>query len=90
MQFTIFNLIQKEEEEIKYYLFYGILILYKYIILKKIRAPDSAKIKSKMLYTSSKADLRKKLVGVATEIQATDASEIDFDYVLEKASKDVK
>jgi cofilin len=59
-------------------------------ILFILWAPDSAKIKSKMLYTSSKADLRKKLVGVATEIQATDASEIDFDYVLEKASKDVK
>jgi cofilin len=43
-----------------------------------------------MLYTSSKADLRKKLVGVATELQATDASEIDYDSILEKASRDVR
>jgi len=51
-------------------------------------APDGSKIKPKMLYTSSKADLRKKLVGIATEVQATDASEIDHAYVLEKVSKD--
>jgi len=48
-------------------------------------APDSAKIKSKMLFTSSKADLKKKLVGIATEVQATDASEIDYASVLDKA-----
>jgi len=48
-------------------------------------APDSAKIKSKMLFTSSKADLKKKLVGIATEVQATDASEIDYNSVLDKA-----
>jgi len=47
-------------------------------------APDSAKIKPKMLYTSSKDALRKKLVGIATEVQATDRSEIDRDAVLEK------
>jgi cofilin len=43
-----------------------------------------------MLYTSSKADLRKKLVGIATEIQATDASEIDYEAVLEKASRETR
>ena len=53
-------------------------------------APDSSKIKPKMLYTSSKADLRKKLVGIATEIQATDASEIDYEAVLEKASRETR
>eukprot|EP01097_Dermamoeba_algensis_P010080 TRINITY_DN7291_c0_g1_i1.p2 TRINITY_DN7291_c0_g1~~TRINITY_DN7291_c0_g1_i1.p2 ORF type:complete len:139 (-),score=35.06 TRINITY_DN7291_c0_g1_i1:103-519(-) len=50
-------------------------------------APDSAKIKPKMLYTSSKADLRKKLVGIATEVQATDRAEIDHDAVLEKVNR---
>ncbi|PRP76932.1 hypothetical protein PROFUN_06210 [Planoprotostelium fungivorum] len=53
-------------------------------------APDGSKIKPKMLYTSSKADLRKKLVGIATEVQATDASEIDHASVLEKVSKDAR
>jgi cofilin len=51
-------------------------------------APETAKIKSKMLYTSSKAELKKKLVGIATEVQATDASEIDEAAVLEKVKKE--
>lgn len=50
-------------------------------------SPDSSKIKSKMLYASSKDALRKKLVGVSTEIQATDLSEIAYDVVLDKVSK---
>jgi PHP family Zn ribbon phosphoesterase len=49
-----------------------------------IRAPDTAKVKQKMLYASSKDAIRKKLVGVGTEVQATDASEISFEAVLEK------
>jgi len=56
-------------------------------ILFVLWAPDTSKIKGKMLYTSSKADLRKKLVGISTEIQATDLSEIDYDSVLDKASR---
>jgi len=50
-------------------------------------APDSAKIKEKMLYTSSKDAVRKKLVGVGTEIQATDLGEIDREVVLEKVKR---
>ena len=51
------------------------------------RAPDTAKVKSKMIYASSKGDLRKKLVGIGTEIQATDSSEIDFATVLDKVTR---
>lgn len=47
-------------------------------------APDNSKIKQKMLYASSKDALRKKLVGVATEIQATDFSEVSYETVLDK------
>jgi cofilin len=43
-----------------------------------------------MLYTSSKADMKKKLVGIGTEIQATDMSEIDYQTVLEKAIKEAR
>merc|ERR1711862_143693 len=46
--------------------------------------PDTAKIKSKMIYTSSKDAIRKKLVGIGTEIQATDKAEIAYEAVLEK------
>eukprot|EP00126_Sphaerothecum_destruens_P002721 Sdes_comp16144_c0_seq1m5391 len=50
-------------------------------------APDSAKIKQKMLYAASKDAIRKKLLGIATEIQATDYDEVDYDEVLEKVSR---
>lgn len=46
------------------------------------RSPDVAKIKSKMLYASSKDALRKQLVGVAKEYQATDSAEIAWDSLL--------
>jgi len=53
-------------------------------ILFVVWAPDSAKIKAKMLYASTKEAIRKKLVGVGVEIQATDLAEIDREAVLEK------
>ena len=53
-------------------------------LLPSYRSPDSAKVKSKMLYASSKDAIRKKLVGVANEIQATDAAEVSYDTVLDR------
>ena len=50
-------------------------------------APDSAKIKNKMLYASSKDNLKKMMVGIGSEVQATDASEIDYQVVLEKVTR---
>jgi len=47
-------------------------------------APDSSRVKQKMLYASSKDALRKKLVGVSCEIQGTDYSEVDYHTVLER------
>eukprot|EP00761_Pharyngomonas_kirbyi_P011326 gb/GECH01011351.1/.p1 GENE.gb/GECH01011351.1/~~gb/GECH01011351.1/.p1 ORF type:complete len:138 (+),score=24.56 gb/GECH01011351.1/:1-414(+) len=47
-------------------------------------SPDTAKIKSKMVYASSKNEFKKALVGLAIEIQATDAAEADYETVLEK------
>ena len=41
-----------------------------------IRSPDDAKIKQKMLFASSKDALRRSLVGIASEIQGTDYSEV--------------
>ncbi|KAI8142034.1 hypothetical protein BJV82DRAFT_157830 [Fennellomyces sp. T-0311] len=49
--------------------------------------PDTSKVRQKMLYASSKDAIRKKLVGLAIEIQGTDYSEVDYDTVLEKASR---
>ncbi|KAJ7069619.1 actin cross-linking [Mycena amicta] len=50
-------------------------------------SPDDAKIKAKMVAASSKDALRRSLVGIATEIQGTDYSEVAYEAVLEKASK---
>ncbi|KAI0338864.1 hypothetical protein BDW22DRAFT_1337022, partial [Trametopsis cervina] len=41
--------------------------------------PDDAKIKAKMLYASSRDALRRSLVGIAAEVQATDYSEISVE-----------
>lgn len=42
------------------------------------RSPDDAKIKQKMIYASSKDAIRKALVGISSEIQGTDVSEVDY------------
>ena len=50
-------------------------------------SPDSARVKDKMLIAASKDAFRKKLVGLSTELQATDLSEIDEAVILEKCDK---
>ena len=47
------------------------------------RSPETSKIRSKMLYASSKDAIRKKLVGISNEIQGTDFSEVAFQTVLD-------
>ncbi|MBA0713713.1 hypothetical protein Goshw_013747 [Gossypium schwendimanii] len=48
-------------------------------------APDSSRIRSKMVYASSKDRFRKELDGVQVELQATDLSEMSYDIVKERA-----
>ncbi|GCD93748.1 actin-binding ADF family protein [Embleya hyalina] len=50
-------------------------------------APDTAKIKQKMLFASSKDALRRSLVGIAVEIQGTEYSEVAYESVLDKANR---
>jgi len=47
-------------------------------------ASDKARVKSKMVYSTSKDALRKSLVGIGAEVQATDYEEISFDTFLDK------
>jgi cofilin len=47
-------------------------------------APETAPIKSKMVYAGTKNDLKKSLVGLSIEIQGTDLSEVDEGEVLTK------
>jgi len=46
--------------------------------------PDTAKIKKKMLYSSSFDALKKSLVGVHKYVQATDSSEASEEQIMEK------
>ncbi|KAF8645199.1 hypothetical protein AX16_008026 [Volvariella volvacea WC 439] len=50
-------------------------------------SPDNAKIKQKMVFAASRDALRRSLVGIAAEIQATDVDEITRETVLEKVNK---
>mmetsp|Transcript_45572 Transcript_45572/g.75976 ORF Transcript_45572/g.75976 Transcript_45572/m.75976 type:complete len:142 (+) Transcript_45572:83-508(+) len=47
-------------------------------------SPDTAKVKMKMLYASSKDSFRRLLDGIHFEIQATDASEVEMKEIQAK------
>ncbi|KAI3632571.1 hypothetical protein MIR68_009677 [Amoeboaphelidium protococcarum] len=49
-------------------------------------APEQSRVKSKMLYAASKDALRRKLVGIGSEIQGTDLSEVAYDTVFERVT----
>ncbi|XVF13148.1 hypothetical protein REPUB_Repub08aG0183200 [Reevesia pubescens] len=44
-------------------------------------SPDTLRVRSKMLYASSKDRFRRKMDGIQVELQATDPSEMSFDIV---------
>mmetsp|Transcript_8817 Transcript_8817/g.9336 ORF Transcript_8817/g.9336 Transcript_8817/m.9336 type:complete len:139 (-) Transcript_8817:107-523(-) len=50
-------------------------------------APDSAKVKSKMVYAGSKDALGRSLVGISTKITATDLSELTADIIADACRK---
>jgi len=50
-------------------------------------SPDDAGIQPKMIYASSKDALKRTLNGIATEFQANDEDDIEYDSVLKKVSK---
>ncbi|XP_074586984.1 actin-depolymerizing factor 1 [Curcuma longa] len=48
-------------------------------------APDTSKVRSKMLYASSKDRFKRELDGIQVELQATDPSEMSFDIIKTRA-----
>jgi len=46
-------------------------------------SPEDATVKQKMVYTSSKDAIKRALVGIGKEIQATDDAELEWSSVLE-------
>lgn len=49
------------------------------------RAPDTSRVRSKMLYASSKDRFKRELDGIQVELQATDPSEMSLDIVKARA-----
>jgi len=50
-------------------------------------SPDTANVKSKMVYASSKESIKRTFNGIGVEIQGTDKAEVSYDTVLDKVSK---
>ncbi|TQS31946.1 hypothetical protein Golomagni_07757, partial [Golovinomyces magnicellulatus] len=50
-------------------------------------SPDDAGVQPKMIYASSKDALKRSLTGIATELQANDSDDIEYDSVIKTVSK---
>ncbi|KAK4115677.1 hypothetical protein N656DRAFT_765993 [Canariomyces notabilis] len=50
-------------------------------------SPDDAGVMAKMIYASSKEALKRALPGLATEVQANDADDIEYDTLIKTVSK---
>ncbi|KAK8657206.1 hypothetical protein V6N13_035458 [Hibiscus sabdariffa] len=48
-------------------------------------APDTSRVRSKMVYASSKDRFKRELDGIQVELQATDPSEMSFDIIKGRA-----
>ncbi|KAF6140170.1 hypothetical protein GIB67_028976 [Kingdonia uniflora] len=48
-------------------------------------SPENSRVRSKMLYASSKDRFKRELDGIQVELQATDSNEMSFDIVIGRA-----
>ncbi len=51
------------------------------------RSPETAKVKSKMVYAGSKDALTRALVGISVKVTATDLSELTENAVVDACNK---
>ncbi|KAM1406546.1 hypothetical protein ACFXTH_001212 [Malus domestica] len=49
-------------------------------------SPDTAKVRSKMIYASSKDTFKRELDGIQMELQATDPTEVGLDVIRSRAN----
>ncbi|EKX37730.1 hypothetical protein GUITHDRAFT_140898 [Guillardia theta CCMP2712] len=49
-----------------------------------IWCPDTAKVRTKMIFASSKDELKKRLVGIACEVQGSDAGDVALETVVDR------
>ena len=55
-------------------------------VMRIRRSPDTAKIRSKMLYASSKERFKRELDGIQVELQETDPTEMGIDVIRGRAN----
>lgn len=68
--------------------FFSYFYVSKRMILSSVvvcRSPDIAKVRTKMLYASSKDRFKRELDGIQVELQATDPSEMSWDTLKARA-----
>ncbi|KAF9221591.1 cofilin [Gyrodon lividus] len=53
-------------------------------------SPDTAKVKHKMVFASSREGLKRRLDGIQLEIQGTDPTEIEYNAVYAKAASSTR
>ena len=70
----------------QYYFIPSLCIITNLIIII-YRAPDTAPVKTKMIYAGSKDALTRALVGISVKINATDMSELTEDIVKDACKK---
>ncbi|KAI3707015.1 hypothetical protein L6452_25174 [Arctium lappa] len=56
-----------------------------FFVAWQCRSPESSKVRSKMIYASSKDTFKRELDGIQVELQATEASEMSLDIVKSRA-----
>ncbi|KAI3949043.1 hypothetical protein MKX01_001480 [Papaver californicum] len=47
----------------------------------RLLSPDTIRVRTKMIYASSKARFKRELDGIQLELQATDPTEMDLDVI---------
>merc|ERR1712137_1238267 len=63
---------------------YAVVVYHYDQVVFVVWAPETAKIKSKMLYASTKDTIKRAFIGISIEVQGTDKSEVADEVVLEK------
>ena len=60
-----------------------VLLVYELYVL---RSPDASRVRSKMIYASSKDRFKRELDGIQIELQATDPTEMGLDVFRSRAN----
>ncbi|THG09759.1 hypothetical protein TEA_019724 [Camellia sinensis var. sinensis] len=67
-----------------FYYHYRLCLIY---LLFAQRSPDTSRVRSKMIYASSKDRFKRELDGIQVELQATDPTEIGLDVIKSRVDK---